>query len=63
MVGLDLAAFGGHSLRTGFVTSAAARGANKFRIMDVSRHKSMDVLCGYVRTVEAFKDHAGAGLL
>jgi hypothetical protein len=35
----------------GFVTSAAARGANKFRIMDVSRHSSM--------AVDAFKDHAG----
>lgn len=62
-IGLDPADFAGHSLRAGFITSAAARGANKFRIMDVSRHKSMDVLCSYVRTVEAFQDHAGVGLL
>lgn len=63
MVGLDPAAFSGHSLRAGFVTSAAARGANLFRMMDVSRHKSADVLRGYVRAADAFKDHAGFGLL
>jgi hypothetical protein len=32
-------------------------------MMDVSRHKSVDVLRGYVRDAEAFRDHAGAGLL
>jgi Tripartite tricarboxylate transporter family receptor len=34
-----------------------------FKMMDVSRHKSVDVLRGYVRDAEAFRDHAGAGLL
>jgi site-specific recombinase XerD len=62
-VGLDPAEFAGHSLRAGFITSAAARGASLFKMMDVSRHKSVDTLRGYVRNIEAFKDHAGTGLL
>jgi len=32
-------------------------------MMDVSRHKSIDTLRGYVRDAELFKDHAGSGLL
>jgi integrase len=62
-LGLDADTFSGHSLRSGFLTSAAARGASLFKMMDVSRHKSVDVLRGYVRDAEAFRDHAGAGLL
>jgi site-specific recombinase XerD len=62
-IGLDPAGFSGHSLRSGFLTSAAARGASIFKMMDVSRHKSMDTLRGYVRDGELFRDHAGAGLL
>jgi integrase len=62
-LGLDADAFSGHSLRSGFLTSAAARGASLFKMMDVSRHKSIDVLRGYVRDADAFRDHAGAGLL
>jgi site-specific recombinase XerD len=61
--GLDAATFSGHSLRAGFLTSAAANGASIFKMMDVSRHKSVDTLRGYVRDAELFKDHAGAGLL
>jgi putative ABC transport system substrate-binding protein len=53
----------GHSLRSGFLTSAAARGASIFKMADQSRHKSMDTLRGYVRDAEIFKDHAGMGLL
>ena len=63
MVGLDPAAYAGHSLRAGFLTSAAARGASVFKMMDVSRHKSVDTLRGYIRDAELFRDHAGAGLL
>jgi integrase len=55
--------FAGHSLRSGFLTSAAGRGASIFKMMDVSRHKSIDTLRGYVRDAELFRDHAGAGLL
>jgi site-specific recombinase XerD len=61
--GLDPAIFSGHSLRAGFLTSAAGKGASIFKMMDVSRHKSVDTLRGYVRDAELFKDHAGAGLL
>jgi integrase len=62
-LGLNAAEFGAHSLRAGFLTSAAARGASIFKMMDVSRHKSVDTLRGYVRDANAFRDHAGAGLL
>jgi site-specific recombinase XerD len=62
-VGLDASTFSGHSLRSGFLTSAAANGASIFKMMDVSRHKSVDTLRGYVRDAELFQDHAGAGLL
>ncbi len=61
--GFDPTLFSGHSLRSGFLTSAAAKGASIFKMMDVSRHKSVDTLRGYVRDAELFKDHAGAGLL
>jgi site-specific recombinase XerD len=62
-VGLDGADFGAHSLRSGLLTSAARRGASIFKMRDVSRHKSMDVLQAYVRDADMFRDHAGAGLL
>jgi hypothetical protein len=35
--GLDPAIFSGHSLRAGFVTSALERGADLFKVMDVTR--------------------------
>src|SRR5690606_20413566 len=38
LAGLEVSGFSGHSLRAGFVTSAADRGAYLNRIMDVSRH-------------------------
>jgi site-specific recombinase XerD len=59
--GFDAKLFSGHSLRSGFLTSAAAKGASIFKMMDVSRHKSVDTLRGYVRDAELFKDHAGQG--
>ena len=58
--GLDLAVFSGHSPRAGFLTSAAGKGASIFKMMDVSPHKLVDTLLGYVRV---FKDHRGTGLL
>ena len=51
------------SAEPGFLTSAAKRGASLFKMMDVSRHRSVDTLRGYVRDAELFQDHAGAGLL
>ena len=61
--GYDPAAFGGHSLRAGFLTSAAERGKPLDRMMAVSRHKRVDTVLGYIRRADDFKDHAGAGLL
>jgi site-specific recombinase XerD len=61
--GLDPRQFSAHSLRAGWITSAAKRRASIPKMMDVSRHKSIDTLLGYVRDAELFHDHAGAGLL
>jgi hypothetical protein len=62
-VGLDPRTFAGHSLRAGFLTSAAEHGASVFKMMETTRHKSVDVLAAYVRRVDLFKDHAGAAFL
>jgi hypothetical protein len=62
-IGLEATDFGAHSQGAGFLTSAARRGASVFKMRDVSRHKSMDVLQAYVRDADLFRDHAGAGLL
>jgi len=58
--GFDDQQFSGHSLRSGFLTSAAESGANLFRMMDVSRHRSIDSVRGYVRKAQQFEDHAGS---
>jgi integrase len=62
-VGLDDGAYSGHSLRSGFLTSAAEAGASIWKLSEVSRHKSLDTLRGYVRRVDLFKEHAGAAFL
>jgi site-specific recombinase XerD len=62
-VGLDAAAYSGHSLRSGFLTSAAEAGASIWKLSEVSRHKSLDTLRGYVRRVDLFREHAGATFL
>jgi site-specific recombinase XerD len=61
--GLDPARFAGHSLRRGFLTSAAKAGASIFKMMDVSRHKSVETLRRYVKDADAFTDHAGENFL
>jgi site-specific recombinase XerD len=61
--GLDLSRYSAHSLRAGFITSAAESGASIFKMMEVSRHKSVDTLRGYVRSAELFKEHAGSAFL
>ncbi len=61
--GLKAGDFSAHSLRSGFLTSAALRGASIFKMMDVSRHKSIETLRAYVRDADRFRNHAGAGLL
>jgi site-specific recombinase XerD len=62
-VDLDPSRYAGHSLRSGFLTSAAKRRASIFKMADQSRHKSLDVLRNYVRDQERFDDHAAGGLL
>jgi integrase len=61
--GLDPALYAGHSLRSGFLTSAAESGASIWKMAETSRHKSLDTLRGYVRRVDLFKEHAGAAFL
>jgi site-specific recombinase XerD len=61
--GLDPVQFAGHSLRAGFLTSAAESGASVFKMQAVSRHKSMDVLSGYIRSADLFREPAGAAFL
>lgn len=54
--GVDPARYGGHSLRAGFVTAAARAGADVWKIQQVGRHRSMQVLSGYVRDARLFDD-------
>lgn len=61
--GLDPRQFAGHSLRSGFLTSAAESRASVFAMMTVSRHRSMDTLSGYVQAADLFKDPAGQAFL
>jgi site-specific recombinase XerD len=61
--GLDVANLSGHSLRAGFVTSAAESRASISRIMEVSRHRDPRTVETYVRRADRFKDHAGDGFL
>jgi len=61
--GLDAELFSGHSLRRGFLTSAAENGATIWKMADQSGHKSLDVLRKYVEEANLFDDHAGADLL
>lgn len=62
--GLDPAQFAGHSLRSGFLTEAARQpNANIFKMREVSRHKSLEILAAYVREHDRFRDHAGGGFL
>ncbi|TXN51074.1 site-specific integrase [Methylobacterium sp. WL2] len=61
--GLDASTFGAHSLRAGYITTAAERGADLTRIMDQSRHRDPRTVVGYIRRANAFKDHSGSGFL
>jgi site-specific recombinase XerD len=61
--GLEPGRYAGHSLRSGFLTSAARRRASIFKMADQSRHRSLDTLRTYVRDAERFENHAGEGLL
>ena len=59
----DAPTFGAHSLRAGFITSAAEAGKPVDRIMDHTGHKSHAMIRLYTRREDAWKDNAGSGLL
>lgn len=63
LAGFRSEGFSGHSLRAGFLTSASEHGADVLRMAEVSGHRSMETLRGYVRRANHFKGHAGKGLL
>lgn len=57
--GIDPARYGAHSLRAGFITSAAEAGVNLNRIMEHSRHVDPRNVQEYVRRANLFRDHPG----
>ena len=61
--GLDSSRYSGHSLRSGFLTSAARNRASIFKMADQSSHRSLDVLRQYVKDEDLFAENAGDGLL
>ena len=61
--GLDASTFGAHSLRAGYITTAAERGADLARIMDQSGHRDPRTVVGYIRRANTFKGHSGRGFL
>ncbi|WP_456684880.1 site-specific integrase [Bradyrhizobium sp. P5_C11_2] len=61
--GYDASAFGAHSLRAGYITSAAERGADLARIIDQSGHRDAATVMTYIRRANAFKGHSGSGFL
>lgn len=54
--GLPSAFLSGHSLRAGYATAAAAAGVEERKIANVTRHKNLPVLRGYIRAATAFDD-------
>ena len=63
LIGLDPKDIAGHSLRAGFVTSAAVHHARLDKIMSITRHASPSTVMGYIRDVDVFIDHAGRDFL
>lgn len=62
-IGLNSKEFSAHSLRAGFVTSAAAHHARLDKIMEITRHTNPATVMKYIRDADAFTDHAGAAFL
>lgn len=58
-IGLNPKDYSGHSLRAGFVTSAAAHHARIDKIMEITRHRNAETLMKYIRDENSFSDHAG----
>ena len=63
LVGLDSKDISGHSLRAGFVTSAACHNARLDKIMEITRHTNPSTVLKYIRDADSFTDHAGESFL
>lgn len=61
-IGVDPKDFGGHSLRSGFVTTAYKKGKKLADIMRQTGHAEVQTLMTYVRKISVFEDNATKGL-
>ena len=61
-LGIDPALVSGHSLRSGFVTAAAAAGRSEYDIMRHTRHKSGEMVRRYIRPNTLFQDSLAASM-
>ena len=61
-LGLDPDVYAGHSLRCGFVTSAALQGADLDEIMTQTGHKSVEQVRDYIRRENVFQNNATRGM-
>lgn len=62
-IGLNPKEVAGHSLRAGFVTSAAVHHARLDKIMAITRHTNPATVIQYIRDADSFTDHAGERFL
>ena len=56
--GLDPSKYAGHSLRSGFATSTAESGAEERKIMEMTGHKSTQMVRRYIKEANLFKNNA-----
>ena len=57
LAGIDSKNFSGHSLRSGFATSAAESGADERSIMAMTGHKSTEMVRRYIKEANLFKNN------
>jgi site-specific recombinase XerD len=58
IAGIDSKNYSGHSLRSGFATSAAESGAEERNIMTMTGHKSTEMVRRYIKEADLFKNNA-----
>ncbi len=58
MAGIDSKNYSGHSLRSGFATSAAESGVEERNIMAMTGHKSTEMVRKYIKEANLFKNNA-----
>jgi len=58
LAGIDGKNYSGHSLRSGFATSAAESGAEERNIMAMTGHKSTEMVRRYIKEANLFKNNA-----